>query len=142
MRAAILAVAILGASGCGKTPLVPSAVHWHDLETGERIAATTGKPVFMFFFAEWSVADMELDREVFPKPAVRAELEHFVPIRVDLSDDEQPGQERIKERFRVLGVPTLLAAAEDGELLRITNFVPEEELVPALRAARLRAEAR
>ena len=146
MRVAVLAAAfaLIGA-GCGKSSLVPPTIPWNDLAHGEALAESMHKPAFIFFFAEWSTADKELDERVFTRPAVRAEMQSFIPIRVDVSDDDLPGVNEAKDRFRVLGVPTMLVVksfddypnrhwpAEQSatdELFRANEFMDAEHLVP------------
>lgn len=148
MRVARIALfATLLASGCGKTARdQPPPVVWHSLAEGEALAKRDHRLALVFFEADWSTADKELEYATFPAPEVRAELRDWVVIKVDCTDDENRETEKAKDRFRVVGVPTMIGLDFDvplnHDLFRITEFVKPETMVAALREGRLKARQR
>lgn len=99
-------------------------------------ARELSRPVLMDFTAAWCGACGELDRETFSDRRVADEAELFVPIRVDATRNDA-ASEAFMARFEVRGLPTVLVIDESGEVrARITEFVPPERMLEALRAAR------
>ncbi|HEY8075025.1 MAG TPA: thioredoxin family protein, partial [Labilithrix sp.] len=105
MRGSVLCLVALVA--CGKMD-DPSPTVWHDLASGEAVARREHRPVVVFVHARWSTADVMLERESFPSPAVRRAMRGFVAIDVDASDDEDPKTRAATQRFCVRGVPTIV----------------------------------
>jgi thiol:disulfide interchange protein len=74
-----------------------------------------------------------MDRTTFRDPDVVRAAAPFVPLRVDATADD----DRVKgilARFRVPGVPTYVVLGPNGvERLRLSGFVPADEMVRALR---------
>ena len=110
-RLALIVVVVVAALGCGKKPANDAAppLVWHSLEDGEAISRRENRPAIVFFFAVWSTADKELEAVTFKDPEVRAALKDFVMIHIDASDDELPETRRAQERFKVVGLPTVIA---------------------------------
>jgi hypothetical protein len=130
--ALIVVIAALGL-GCGKKPANDAAppLVWHSLAEGEALSRRENRPAVVFFFAEWSKADKELDEVTFKDPDVRAALKDFVMIRVDCTDDEDRETELAKERFKVVGVPTVIARDTFRygglEVFRFNEYVAPEK---------------
>lgn len=69
-----------------------------------------------------------MDTVTYPHADVRAELEHWVEHKVDITEDRE-----VAELFRVTAVPVAIAVAPDGRILqRIANFVEPEPFLAAL----------
>lgn len=103
-------------------------VVWHGDETSARaFAAQQGKPVIVQFNAEWCCKEM--DHETFPDPRVREEATRFVSIAVDATDDEAPGLKHLQDKYKVVGLPTIVVFDSRGrEAGRINSFVKPEVL--------------
>jgi hypothetical protein len=144
-RRALLTAVAASALGCGKASRdPPPPVRWVALEHGETVARCMLQPALVFFYAAYSVADNDLDREVFPSAEVREVLRDFVTIRVDMTDDERPDVQAALRRFAVVGSPTILVVddfadyprtfeASGRDLLRVQEYTPPGELAAALR---------
>ena len=139
----VLGVGLLGAGatgslGCRKT-LVEAPMAWGtDVEAGLAQARAQNKPIVVYFGASWDTAAKELEWRTFTDPEVRFLLgRDFVSVHVDSSDDENPPTQKLQERFKVVGDPTIVILGSDGttELRRINEFVPPEVFAPMLRAA-------
>ena len=71
-------------------------------------AAASGKAVMIDFFADWCAACKELEMYTFSDPSVEKVLrEKFVLLRVDATTDT-PELQRLKEKYKVIGLPTLI----------------------------------
>ncbi len=95
-------------------------------------AVAKGRPVFIDFYADWCIPCKELDKFTFPDPEV-VELSHkFLMLKVDLTGSGNPMNERLKNRFSVKGVPTLLLLYADGTEaldLREVGFIEKDALL-------------
>ncbi len=90
----------------------------------ERALAET-KPVLIDFTAEWCGACGELARNTFADPSVMAEASRFVTLKVDATQEEDPLVDHVKDKYGVLGLPTVILLGKNGdERLRFTEFVP------------------
>ncbi len=135
-----LSFSSLGLVSCKKQPreLAPPLV-WHDLAEGERLARGLQKPALIFVWADWSTADMAMWHETFPAPEVREALRDWVLIRINATDDENKDVETAKNRFRVVGLPTIIATdfseVPRQELFRVNEFIKPDKLASAVRLA-------
>ncbi|HSA59997.1 MAG TPA: cytochrome c biogenesis protein CcdA [bacterium] len=88
------------------------------VEEGFRLARTSGKPIFMDFFASWCLPCVEMEKGTFSEPGFQQYLsEHFVPLKVDCTE-ETPDCKAMVERYGVVGWPTFLILTPEGEVLK------------------------
>lgn len=86
------------------------------------------------FTADWCAACKRLARETFPESSVRSELERFVLLEVDATNDDDPKVIEVQKRYRVVGLPTVILIDSDGkEVRRFTDFVPPGRFLPVLK---------
>ena len=86
-------------------------------------------------FADWCAACIELDHQTFPDPMVRAELSKIVIGRSDFTESSDE-QDRIVERYKVLGLPTILFLTPQGDEIpgsRVTGFMNAEKFAAHLK---------
>jgi thioredoxin:protein disulfide reductase len=114
-----------------------SQLHWEGSEiAGAQRARAEAKPLLLDFTAEWCGACKELARETFADPRVMREASRFVAVKVDATSDDDPSVDQVKDKYHVLGLPTVIVLGADGqERARITEFVPPAQFLTALRAA-------
>ncbi|MDD3095972.1 MAG: thioredoxin family protein, partial [Candidatus Marinimicrobia bacterium] len=103
----------------------------------ERLEAILGegKPVIIDFYADWCNPCKELEHLTFADPDVTAILRDFARFKVDLTVGN-PETEKIREKFGVVGVPTILFYGENGEEkqdLRLTGYEKAFDFVLRLR---------
>jgi len=82
------------------------------------------KPVMLDFYADWCVACKEMERFTFSDPAVRARLEDFVLLQVDVTANNADDQALLKT-LQVLGPPSILffnAEGREMSALRVIGF--------------------
>jgi len=66
---------------------------------------------------------------------VRAEAGRFVAVKVDATDDENDQINKIKEKYHVVGLPTVVVLDSNGqEKVRFNEFVPPERFLAAIKS--------
>jgi thiol:disulfide interchange protein DsbD len=131
--ALISGAALVGIVGTSKPA---SALSWQkgNVEAARSQALRESRPLVIDFTAAWCGACKELDKHTFSERTVGAEMGRFVAVRVDATHDDDPDVVATMSRYRVRGLPTVLIFDSHGkEALRITDFVPPEELLPQIR---------
>ena len=144
---ALVAVAVLlRAATLDAASPTESSVRWQLTWAGEpgmptavdralASAWASGKPVMIDFFAEWCAACKELDRATYVAPAVVAEAERFVRIKVD-GTNGQDSLDALYQRFGIEGLPTVAFVSSRGEILerpRILGFLGPDEFLEEMR---------
>jgi len=82
-------------------------------------AATSHRPVLLFWGATWCPYCKDLKANVFSRPEFREKLRLFVPVYLDGDTD---GAQKWGDRFRIAGYPTVLVLRSDQtELARIAG---------------------
>jgi thioredoxin:protein disulfide reductase len=135
------AVGVLGAIG-GTFLLVAwleapqGQLHWeHSEVAATQRASSEAKPLLLDFTAEWCGACKELARHTFADPTVMREASRFVAVKVDATSDDDPTVDQIKDKYGVVGLPTVILLGANGEeRARITEFVPPELFLTTLRS--------
>ncbi|MEO8884004.1 MAG: cytochrome c biogenesis protein CcdA [Devosia sp.] len=110
-------------------------LHWeHSEVAASERARSEAKPLLLDFTAEWCGACKELSRHTFADPTVMREASRFVAVKVDATSDEDPAVDQIKDKYHVVGLPTVIMLGADGqERARITEFMPPEQFLATLR---------
>ena len=92
-------------------------------------ARDQGRPVMLDFYADWCLPCQELDRFTFTDERVIEATEHFVRLKVDLTDYQSPEAEGLRQRYEVAGVPTIVFLGSDGRErpeARVVGFLRPE----------------
>lgn len=139
-RALLSLVAGAAAStGCARRRRPPPIAWVRSIEEAEALTYKyppfVHRPIFLFFGAAWDNASKDLEEVTFRDPEVRVFVtEHYIPVSIDVSDDEAVATRRSTERFKVHGSPSILvySARFAVEVVRINEFVS-----PALLLAKL-----
>jgi thiol:disulfide interchange protein DsbD len=111
-------------------------VSWeHQLEAARGRAQRESRPMLVDFGASWCTACKELDKVTFSAPDVASEMAHFVNVKVDATNDDDPKVAATLASFKVRGLPTVVVIDSQGkEALRFNDFVPPERFLPAIKA--------
>jgi thiol:disulfide interchange protein DsbD len=99
-------------------------------------------PVLIDFTADWCAACKELEHFTYTDPRVIALSEEFVPVMIDATSDKDPEVAALLKKYNVNGLPTVKFLGPDGEPfedLTLTGFIPADEFLPLMEAARGRA---
>ena len=103
-------------------------------EVARARAEAERRPMLLDFTAEWCGACNELSRVTFADPKVMSEARRFVAVKVDATHEEDPSVDHLKDRYRVVGLPTVILVGSDGrERTRFTEFVPPDRFLSAIR---------
>jgi thioredoxin:protein disulfide reductase len=110
-------------------------ISWLTNENAARAKATAeGKPMLIDFGAEWCGACKELEDQTFPDPSVRSEAQRFIAVRLDMTDDEDKEVLRLKDKYGVRGLPTIIMLDKTGkEAVRFTEFVKPDQFYAAMK---------
>ncbi len=82
-------------------------IDWFDgsIDAAFALAAAEGKPVFLYWGAQWCPPCHELKAYVFSRPEFRDRMRQFVAFYLD---GDAPGAQRLAEEFGVIGYPTVV----------------------------------
>jgi thiol:disulfide interchange protein DsbD len=107
-------------------------------ELEARLAQARGKPVMLDFYAEWCVACKEMERFTFTDDRVRAQLDQFVLLQADVTDNT-PEDRALMQRFSLFGPPGYIFFSRAGSELsapRVTGFKPADTFLGVLQQVR------
>ena len=102
-------------------------------------ASTSGRPILIDFYADWCLPCKELDRFTFSDPRVLEESRRFDLLKADLTQFESSQVREVRDRFDVIGVPTLVfldAQGNERKDLRVYGFENPEAFLARLRQVR------
>ena len=97
-------------------------------------AVADGRPVLLDFYADWCVSCVEMEKNVFPTPAVKAALEKGVLLRADVTQNTSEDQ-ALLARFSLFGPPGTIFFGSDGREIsdgRLVGYVPQQQFLDHL----------
>lgn len=102
-----------------------TVIGWEDMQPGLARAKAEGKPVFLYFHADWCTYCVKLKKTTFKDKSVLAYLaQNFVSISVDTDKHRE-----VSEKWRVTGLPTLWFLTPDGgKISKIPGYVGAEQM--------------
>jgi len=111
----LLIVLIVAGVGLGGWKLLASRSIWlNDVDEALLIAQASGKPMLVFFTADWCPPCRQLKSGPLKDPQVKSYLvENYVPVKVDLTDRSGPGAMSAAQTG-VTGIPTMILYDTQG----------------------------
>jgi thiol:disulfide interchange protein DsbD len=110
--------------------LIPSetkSVEWKPYSE-EALSEIEGRGVIIDFYADWCIPCKELDALTFSDPKVINLSKEFETYKADMTESLSPEVESLREKYNIIGVPTVLILNSKGEEKeRITGFVDADE---------------
>ena len=148
-RAVWLSVLCVALAGCGDRAAYRDAVgqaedsgsygiEWYagSVDSAFEFARSQGTPVLLYWGADWCPPCNRLKATVFNRREFIERTRLFVPVSLDGDD---PGAQRLGERFEVVGYPTTIVFSPDGQ--EITRLPLGLDLTRHLEALNLALEA-
>jgi thiol:disulfide interchange protein DsbD len=119
--------------------LLPSAntnsIDWQEYSESKLSGSIGETPVIIDFYADWCIPCKELDAITFSDDKVIEESKKFLTLKADMTKSLSPEVESLRNKFKIVGVPTVLILDSNGnEINRITGFVNAEEFIHILKS--------
>jgi thiol-disulfide isomerase/thioredoxin len=102
---------------------LPPGIDWFagDVDAAFAEAKSSGKPIFLYWGAEWCPPCAQIKSTIFNKREFQERSKLFVPVYLD---GDTPSAQRHGERFGVVGYPTMILFRPDGtEITRLPGTV-------------------
>ncbi|WP_347555130.1 protein-disulfide reductase DsbD [Robbsia sp. KACC 23696] len=109
----------------------------------QRATAAAGRPTMLFFHADWCTSCVEMERLVFPQPAVHAALQSFALLQADVTANNADDQALMKH-FGMFGPPAIIfydAHGRELPALRVMGYQPADRFAASLQKALNAAQA-
>jgi thiol:disulfide interchange protein DsbD len=100
----------------------------------QRATAAAGRPTMLFFHADWCTSCVEMERLVFPQPAVRGALQSFALLQADVTANNADDQALMKH-FGMFGPPAIIfydAQGRELTALRVMGYQPADRFAATL----------
>jgi thiol:disulfide interchange protein DsbD len=111
-------------------PKKGAEVEWQKYD--KATVAAKGKPVIIDFYADWCIPCKELDQKTFGDAAVHAELDRFVRVKANLTNDQDPLVQQLTKEYAIVGVPTILFIDSTGREVAASRLTGFEDPKPFL----------
>ena len=111
----LIAVAlVIGFSMLNRESTAPERVPWRtDLHAAMDEADKSGKPLFLYFTADWCGPCQSMKHTTWADADVEKALSSYVPVKIDI--DAHP---EIARQYPGDGIPNFVIAKSDGTLIR------------------------
>jgi thioredoxin:protein disulfide reductase len=127
-KAAAVAFAVIGGFGVVTWAVTPDRVlPWvHDEAAALAKARAERKGVMIDFSATWCTPCAELELTFAEDGVYETLVDHFVPLKIDVSEDNATSRAK-KDRYSVTGsLPTVVFAVFDGDVLSIVTKIDQD----------------
>ncbi|AMO98391.1 thioredoxin family protein [Collimonas arenae] len=127
-----LALPTTGQKPAAATPAAVDGINWYDgdVDAAFAFAKAHNKPLFLYWGATWCPPCNQVKATIFNRQAFIERSRFFVPVHID---GDSPGAQKLGERFKVRGYPTMILFKPDGsEITRLPGEVDAERYLQTL----------
>lgn len=117
--------------------LQKEGVRWQKYDA--QLIKQTNKPVMLDFYADWCIPCIELDRKTFTDDRVINQTESFLLMKVDLTHFESKRAERLRQKYDIAGVPTIMFLDSEGNEIknaRVVGFLNADRFLKRIEQAK------
>jgi thiol:disulfide interchange protein DsbD len=127
----VFSVIILAVAVYAFIPAEKNSIEWKVYSENSVPANLAGSDgMIIDFYADWCIPCKELDAITFSDPKVIEASKNFHTFKADMTKSLSPEVETLRNRYNILGVPTVLIINSRGEEVhRITGFVDAEKFL-------------
>lgn len=137
LRLAALAGALAASMAVGATPITDPAaggpsIAWFkgDVDSAFGRAHTEHKPLFLYWGASWCPPCNQVKATLFNRADFIERSRQFIPVYLD---GDQPSAQKLGDRFRVRGYPTMILFSSDGtEITRLPGEIDPQQYLQLL----------
>ena len=133
LRIAFAAVLLIGGAAFAWPRAEGAHVEWKAYDASA--IANAGKPVVIDFYADWCIPCKELDQKTFSDAAVAKELDRFVRVKANLTNDQDAKVKQLTKDYAIVGVPTLVfldGSGHEAQAQRLTGYESAPEFLKRL----------
>jgi thiol:disulfide interchange protein DsbD len=127
----VFSVIILAVAVYAFIPAEKNSIEWkayYESSVPANLAGSDG--MIIDFYADWCIPCKELDAITFSDPKVIEASKNFHTFKADMTKSLSPEVETLRNKYNILGVPTVLIINSRGEEVhRITGFVDAEKFL-------------
>lgn len=141
-RMKLLIAAVVIASGISLVLAAPAKVSkivWEPYESAKLESyLSSGTPVILDFYADWCIPCHEMDAQTFSQNEVVKALEPFKKMRVDVTDFSGQQARETTDKYKVVGVPTMIFFDTSGNEVaesRVVGFEPPKKFLATIKPA-------
>lgn len=127
----VFSVIIIAVSVWMLWPVEKQSPEWEKYTTESyETSLNNNDKIIIDFYADWCIPCKELDALTFSDPEVIKALSEFNSYKVDMTKTMSDETEVIREKFEIIGMPTILLINSKGEEIhRVTGFLDAEEFL-------------
>ncbi len=131
----IIAIIFIGVSAYSLYPIEVKSIQWEYFSEKEYNSSLNNNELIIIdFYADWCIPCKELDALTFSDDDVISESKRFRTFKADMTKSLNPEVEKLRNNFKVVGVPTVLIIDSKGnEVERITGFLSAVEFLTLLK---------